>query len=100
MSTPERSPYAHVLEEMGIIATAETALPRWFYEFRMHMGMTQEEFAGYIGASTGSVQKYEYGRQRPNGMTMRHLATLASGAGFRQPPDVPSRRGPYPRKEE
>lgn len=96
MNAQERGWYDQVLAEKP----RADELPQWFYEFRMHMGMTQEEFAGYIGASTGSVQKYEYGRQRPNGMTMRHLANLASGAGFRAPPEVSSRRGPYPRKEE
>lgn len=74
-------------------------LPTYIYQFRIYLGMTQQEFADLMGTSASSIHKYEYGIQRPSGSGLALLARLAEQYGYEAPPEVSTRRGPSPRKE-
>jgi transcriptional regulator with XRE-family HTH domain len=74
------------------------ALPTWFINFRQHMGWTQRQMAEAINATTGSVQKYEYGKQMPSGSTLLLLSMLAERYGFEPPPILHVSRGPRTRR--
>lgn len=89
-----------------MIAYDAAAMPRidtpfadWLYRFRMHLCMTQANFAALLNVTASAVQRWEYGANNPSGTTLRLLQILARQAGFEEPPHVDTGTGPRRREE-
>ncbi len=64
-----------------------TTVAAWIKQLRLHLDMTQAQFAQHCAVTMGSVQAWEYGRHRPTGTALKYLASLAEQSGFEPPPD-------------
>lgn len=49
---------------------------------RRHLGLTQQEFAGELGARQQTVSEWETGMYRPRGASATLLTMIAERAGF------------------
>ncbi len=86
------------------LMTADTealnSLPAWFYEFRHHMGLTQNQFAQMIGSTINSIQRYEKGLQKPSNTVLQFMGVLAEAHDFPAPPITTISRGPRRRDSD
>ena len=81
------------------MARTDTPFGDWLYRFRMHLLMTQADFAAMVEVTLNTVQRWEYGTRVPGGPTRLLLASLAKQARFEEPPHVDTSRGPRERRE-
>jgi DNA-binding transcriptional regulator YiaG len=80
----------HIMVDMA----KSTPLAQWIYDFRLHLDLTQADFARELKVSVGTVQQWEYAARTSGGPTLLLLERMAREQGFAAPPEVDSGRGP------
>jgi DNA-binding transcriptional regulator YiaG len=71
-----------------------TPLADWIHCFRLHLDLTQVDFAAELHTTPSTVPRWESGIRQPTGPTLLLMARLALETGFEAPPDVVLGRGP------
>jgi DNA-binding transcriptional regulator YiaG len=64
-----------------------TTVAAWIKHLRLHLDMTQAQFAERMNVRTPTAQRWEYGTSRPTGPAMTLMALIAEQSGFEPPPD-------------